>query len=316
MLYYICPMHTLYTLMVYATMAIAPKLNASPKGQAIKIAACLAVTAVCWESRSVFDAIWRPLTFLVGYQDPKRSSLPVASASSIGGYPGVSDYVHSSRASANGTTATTSIATSAILDKLHEWRFRSSLDRYIWIYGMACAALKPTLSDWLGRIDLNRFGWKKNLARGTSAAVALAAGGAWLYAIGTLPKNRYNDLHPFTSWVPITSWILLRNLTPGLRRTHLAMFSWLGCITLETYIVQFHTWLSTEGVPDAQPKGLLELLPVTKYPLLNFGLCSAVFVFLSRRLFVVTASLNIFTAASGPQKEKVQEQAVRNTEGL
>jgi N-acetylneuraminate 9-O-acetyltransferase len=95
---------------------------------------------------------------------------------------------------------------------------------------------------------------------------------------------------------------VLRNLTPALRRTHLALFSWLGCITLETYIAQFHTWLSTEGVPDAQPKGLLQLLPATDYPLINFGLCSAVFVFLSRRLFVVTSLLRSFVVPDLPKK--------------
>jgi N-acetylneuraminate 9-O-acetyltransferase len=308
MLYYICPLHTLYTLMVYATMAIAPKLNVSLKGQAVKIGACLLVTAVCWESRTVFDTIWSPLTFLVGYQDPRRSSLPVALALSTGVYPGGSGSSTSFRGSsflANNTdpTATTaSIATSAVPDKLHEWHFRSSLDRYVWIYGMACAALKPSLSSWLETTS-NTSRWKRNLARSMTAVVALAAGGAWFQAIGSLPKLQYNRLHPFTSWVPITSWILLRNLTPSLRRTHLAVFSWLGCITLETYIAQFHTWLSTEGVPDAQPKGLLELLPITKYPLINFGLCSAVFVFLSRRLYVVTASLNVFAPRIGKKQE-------------
>ena len=62
----------------------------------------------------------------------------------------------------------------------------------------------------------------------------------------------------------------------------------LGCITLETYIGQFHTWLLTKR-PDGQPIYLLTLLP--GYPLLNFAVVTAVYVGVSFRLFVATNAL-------------------------
>ena len=75
------------------------------------------------------------------------------------------------------------------------------------------------------------------------------------------------------SWIPITVWIVLRNITPTLRTVNLGLYGWLGCITLETYVSQFHTWLST-GIPNGQPKMLLMLFPAG-YPLLNFAATTA-----------------------------------------
>ena len=49
---------------------------------------------------------------------------------------------------------------------------------------------------------------------------------------------QYNEVHPYTSWIPITLFAVVRNLTPPLRVHHLRLYGWLGCITLETYIGQ------------------------------------------------------------------------------
>ncbi len=68
----------------------------------------------------------------------------------------------------------------------------------------------------------------------------------------------------------------------------MGLYGWLGCITLETYIAQYHTWLLSK-VPNSQPIYLLSLLP--GYPLLNFSAVTAVYIFLSHRMFELTAAL-------------------------
>jgi hypothetical protein len=39
------------------------------------------------------------------------------------------------------------------VDPLHEWEFRSGLDRYIWIWGMICAYIHPSFERALNWLD-------------------------------------------------------------------------------------------------------------------------------------------------------------------
>lgn len=193
MLYYICPMHTLYTIMVYAALGLWRGGNDSVWGLGVKIIFCFAVVIGVWEIKPVFYAMWTPFQFLLGYTDPRRPNP----------------------------------------DAMHEWYFRTGLDRYIWIHGMICAYLHPKFESWLKSVDA-QTPTKRRAIRALLAVFATTAGYVWYVHVYTLPKLEYNKLHPFTSWIPITAFLILRNITPSFRLHAMGLYGWLGCITLET----------------------------------------------------------------------------------
>ena len=251
MLYYIAPMHTVFTLFVWLALRVCKHVNASPSALVAKVVATLAATAVLYDAPGVFAVAfgWPPLRQLVAFHDPLHPEFE---------------------------------------DELHEWHFRSGLDRYIWVFGMACAAGLPLLETVLSRVAAAPGLKTKLSAYAALVAALVAAMAAWGQAVFLKDKYAYNALHPYTSWIPVLCYIVARNLTPGLRARYLLLFTFLGQVTLETYILQFHVWMKTTGV-NGSPKFLLVLFPDHFW--LNFAVVSALYFLVSVRIFKLTVGL-------------------------
>jgi len=135
-----------------------------------------------------------------------------------------------------------------------EWRFRTFLDMYIVYIGMITAMLfhrtsklkaksitPETFMDNALRLVITYRRTFKTLT------IILSLGllpGFWLLTRRSPNKEDYNWWQPYLSFIPILSFITLRNSHRLLRNYHSEVFAWLGRCSLETYVLQYHIWLA------------------------------------------------------------------------
>ena len=274
MLYYICPLTTLHTVMAYAIMATFPSANLNLPAALLKLLVATAGVAIVWENQALLHRVWGPFRWLLRYDGPSlRSENP-----------------------------------------MHEWYFRSSLEKYVWLNGMLFALLKGPYERLLLRLSQ---GPRKASLRMLQCAIVLAcvvAAAAWYRGVGHLDKYAYNRVHPHTSFVPVTIFVLLRNLDPGMWAWSFGGFhGMMGASSLELCaclmlriglttgmhpprslthsllivqslladICQFHTWLATTR-PNSQPRDRLVVLPGPS--VVNFVVTTLLFLWISRRV--------------------------------
>ncbi|EGG08914.1 uncharacterized protein MELLADRAFT_22930, partial [Melampsora larici-populina 98AG31] len=164
-----------------------------------------------------------------------------------------------------------------------EWAFRVTLDMYIVYWGMIAALVYIKVKE-SKLIERNPETWQKVW---TASIILSGLGIVWFFWFELTRSNKleYNQTHPYTSIIPIASFIILRNSTGFLRSVNSRAFVFIGQCSLETFIIQFHFWLG------ADTKGILVMIPWNRWRTLNFILSSIVFVFISHQVAIKTGNL-------------------------
>ncbi|KAI7870335.1 10 TM acyl transferase domain found in Cas1p-domain-containing protein [Spinellus fusiger] len=154
-----------------------------------------------------------------------------------------------------------------------EWRFRLGLDAWIVYIGMLSAYAYIKCIEYKMH-ELKSWSTIKKTSIVLSWCVM-----AWYFWFELTRANKsiYNTTHPYIAWLPILAFVILRNATVQLRNTSSRFFAFIGNISLETFIGQFHMWLA------ADTKGLVVVLA---HPEWTRGLGWWVNLFLSTILFL------------------------------
>jgi N-acetylneuraminate 9-O-acetyltransferase len=174
-----------------------------------------------------------------------------------------------------------------------EWAFRVNLDIWIVYAGMltAVASLKirehklPDHPKW------------PIVTRVAIASAALTLICYFAFELNQESKFTYNQLHPYISVFPVLAFVVLRNATSTLRATSSRVFRFVGKFSLETFILQYHIWLAGDT------KGVLLIVPGTKWRPFNFIFTTFMFVYLSDQVAKATTDFTTWYCATAGFKQ-------------
>lgn len=166
---------------------------------------------------------------------------------------------------------------------MKELRFRLFLDMYIVYFGMLFAVLyhrafslksgsAPSRTVIDSILDLT-IAYNRMFKMILLIISLILLAGFWVLTRRSPDKEDYNWWHPYISFIPILCFVLLRNSYRILRNYHSTAFAWLGRISLETYVLQYHTWMAGDT------KGLLRLGLFNRW--VEAAILTALFIWIS-----------------------------------
>uniref|UniRef100_T1KKL8 Cas1p 10 TM acyl transferase domain-containing protein n=1 Tax=Tetranychus urticae TaxID=32264 RepID=T1KKL8_TETUR len=147
-------------------------------------------------------------------------------------------------------------------DSIKEWEFRWKLDRYSVPAGMVFGYFYYLLKHFHILDDKNHsnlFSRRISLMVVVSSLCGIIGYASFAFLCHN--KDDCNVIHAYIFFIPVISYICLRNISGLLRSRYSIFFAWFGRISLELFICQYHIWLA------ADTHGVLVLIP--SFPVLN-----------------------------------------------
>lgn len=171
-------------------------------------------------------------------------------------------------------------------EPMHEWVFRAGLDHWACLFGMICAYNYPYYEKFISNLEKSENINRKIFIKFFMVTFCVVILIGWYFMVMMKDKYSYNELHPYTSPIPIISFIIIRNAFPLWRTHYIGAFAWLGKITLETYLSQLHIYLQSNA------KDLIGYLP--QYHFLNLALATLIYLPVSYKLFNLTTDFSTY----------------------
>ncbi|UXI14650.1 hypothetical protein NH340_JMT00593 [Sarcoptes scabiei] len=166
-------------------------------------------------------------------------------------------------------------------DSIKEWWFRWRIDRYSVLCGMISAFCLQMLRKYRIIHESNPHlfsSTRLNILMTISTIIGLFFFIASIFLCSN--KSDCNELHAYVFFVPILSFVVLRNNSKWFRIRFSVLFSWFGRISLELFLCQYHIWLA------ADTHGILVLIP--SYPVLNVIITSFIFISIAHEMHAIT----------------------------
>lgn len=160
-----------------------------------------------------------------------------------------------------------------------EYHFRFQADKYSAWMGMSCGLLWGKIGEYTQWAHGFENEQRRRIASVVQFSVGVALIAFWYCLFGHIAdKFVYNPVHPYVFVFAVIGWLMIRNCTRYLTECHSTLLEFLGRNTLETYVLQFHLFMSHNVqyipvvIPGSDEKGFAAL----KFA--NMLLCGSVFL--------------------------------------